>query len=49
MIASKLPSESFSRLGKTYPGTFIIDVEAEMFRSKSGTISEYCGGNLEIA
>jgi hypothetical protein len=32
----------------SYPGTFIMDVEAEMFRSKSGTISEYCGGNLEI-
>ena len=25
-----------------------MEVEAEMFRSKSWTISEYCGGNREI-
>ena len=34
---------------KIYPGTFIMDVVAEMFLSKSETISEYCGGNLEMA
>jgi hypothetical protein len=33
----------------THPGTFIIEVEAEMFLSKSCTISEYCGGNREMA
>ena len=26
-----------------------MEVVAEMFRSKSETISEYCGGNREIA
>ena len=46
-MKSYLPLKGSALL--THPGTFIIDVEAEMFRSKSGTISEYCGGNLEMA